>query len=352
MIEDELKAAFARHENLAPPTAPVRAAIDTAVRRRRRHRTGAAAAAGVLALAAMVGIPLTLTGAVPPPAVIGQLLPLPVTADRDSVTLLVLGVDAVDGSHRADTVMVVHLPSEGDTGYVLSLPPDLLVEVPDRGRARLSEAFYFGSHRAGAAPDLAAGSDLTAATVTAATGLPIDATVTLRYAGVRRITDALGGVDLCLDRPVTSRHTGRTFPASCQTVDGRAAVDLLRQRYGLPNGTYDRDAVGRRYVQAVLDRTRSLDVLANPVRVNEVVTAAGTGVSVRGELSPVDLTGLAAGVDELVAIDIGSTYRGEVVGGTTYERLDEERSGPVFAAIRDDDLADWVDRHPEAVTQR
>ena len=41
-----------------------------------------------------------------------------------------------------------------------------------------------------------------------------------------------------------------------------------------------------------------------------------------------------------------------MVDGATYERLDEERSVPVFAAIRDDDLDDWVAAHPEAVTQR
>jgi LCP family protein required for cell wall assembly len=300
----------------------------------------------------MVGVPLTVTGAVPPPAVIGQLLPLPLDTGREPTTLLVLGIDAVDGSHRADTVMVVHVPAEGGTGYVLSLPRDLLVEVPGQGRARLAESFYFGSRRAGAPPDLAAGTDLTTATVTATTGLDFDATVTLRYGAVRRLTDAVGGVEVCLDRPVTSRHTGREYPAACQRIDGTGAVDLLRQRYGLPNGTYDRDATGRRFAQALLDRVRDVDVLANPVRVDDLLDVAGSALSVRGDRSLADLTGLAAGVDHLASIDIGSTYRPEVVDGTGYERLDEQRSTPVFAAIRDDDLDEWAAAHPEAVTQR
>jgi LCP family protein required for cell wall assembly len=352
VIEDELKAAFARHEELTPPTGPVRAAIDTAARRRRRRRTGAVATAGVLALAAMVGVPLTLTGAVPPPSVIGQLLPLPAEPEREPVTLLVLGIDDVDGSHRADTVMVLHVPAEGGTGYVLTLPRDLRVEVPDRGRARLGDVFFYGSHRTGAQPDLAAGSDLTAETVRADVGLPVDATVTLRFGGLRRLTDALGGVQVCLDRPVSSRHTGRQFPAACQELDGVGALDLLRQRYGRPNGAYDRDATSRRFAQALLDRALSRDVLTDPARAADVLRAVGQGLSVRGDLSLADLTGVAATLDRLVAVDIGSSFRGEVVDGASYERLDDERSGPVFAAIRDDDLGEWVSAHPEAVTQR
>jgi LCP family protein required for cell wall assembly len=353
MIEEELKAAFARHENLAPTAAPTRRAIDRAVVRRRRRRLGAVAAAGALTLVAGIGAPLAAAGHVRPPDVIGQFLPRPADADRDGpVTLLVLGIDGENGSHRADTVMVVHLPADGDTAYLLSLPRDLLVEVPGVGRARLSEAFFFGSYRRGTAPDFAAGTDLTAATVVATTGLPVDGTITLRYGGLRRLTDAVGGVRICLDRPVTSRHTGREFPAACQRLDGSAALDLLRQRYGLPNGTYDRDANGRAFARALLDRAMSGDVLTNPVRMHDVLRAAGQGLTVRGGVSTVRLARLAGDVDELVSVDIGSTYRAEVVDGIGYERLDEERSAPVFAAIRDHELVDWVADHPEAVGQR
>lgn len=353
MIEEELRAAFARHEGLAPAAAPTRRAIDKAVVRRKRRRLGAVAAAGALTLFVGVGAPLAAAGHVRPPDVIGQFLPKPVGDDRDGpVTLLVLGIDGDNGSHRADTVMVLHVPADGGTAYVLSLPPDLRVEVPGMGRARLSEAFFFGSYRRGAAPDFAAGTDVTAATVTAATGLPIDGTITLRYGGLRRLTDAIGGVRVCLDRPVTSRHTGREFPAACQQLDGAAAVDLLRQRYGLPNGTYDRDANGRIFARALLERVAGGGVLTNPVRLHDLLRVAGQGLTVRGGVSAVRLAGLAGDVDELVSVDIGSTYRPETVGGIGYERLDEERSVPVFEAIRDDELPDFVADHPEVVGQR
>ena len=93
-------------------------------------------------------------------------------------------------------------------------------------------------------------------------------------------------------------------------------------------------------------------MLTNPVRMHDVLRAAGQGLTVRGGVSTVRLARLAGDVDELVSVDIGSTYRAEVVDGIGYERLDEERSAPVFAAIRDHELADWVADHPEAVGQR
>lgn len=348
MIEDQLRETFARHELLAPPAAPLRDAIDRVVVRRRRRRFANRVAGAALAVAAAVSAPFALSNAVDAPRIDTSILPGGAPAVTSPLTLLVLGVDEDGGhSYRADTVLVVHVPADSTTAYLVSLPRDLLVEIPDKGRARLSESFYFGSVRRGGSPDLAAGAALTARTVTAATGLPVDGTVTVKFEGLRAATDALGGVDLCLDRAVTSRHTGRVFPAGCQRLDGGAALDLLRQRYGLPYGAYDRDANGRSFVRGLLAKK---EVLADPVRLTRLARAVSSGVTVAGgDLTTAQLLGVATGIEAVTSLDIGSVYRGVEVAGVQYERLDEARSAPVFAAIREDRLAAWVAANPQAV---
>ncbi|GAA1848944.1 LCP family protein [Asanoa iriomotensis] len=347
MIEDQLRATFERHETLAPPTAPLREAIDrVVVRRRRKRRLTNRLASATLAVVAAVAMPFALRDAVDQPFTGETFLPGGATVADRPLTVAVLGVDNDGGrSYRADTVLLAHVPAGSHTAYLVSLSSDLLVEIPDRGRARLGESFYFGSERHGAGPDLAAGAKLTADTITATTGLRVDATVTVRYSGLRAVTDALGGVEICVERPVTSRHTGRVFPAGCQRLDGKGMVDLLRQRYGLPHGAYDRDANGRAFVRALIGTE-----IRDPVRLARVAQAASAGIDVAGAgISTPQLLSIAAGVDAVKSVDIGSNFRGVTIGRVSYQRLDPALSTPVFAAIKENRLTEWAEANPQSV---
>jgi LCP family protein required for cell wall assembly len=347
MIEEQLRETFERHETLAPPSAPLRAAIDRAVGRRRRQRRLAKRLGGAaLAIVTALSLPFAFRDGVRSPFVGETFLPGGAqTVDRP-LTVAVLGVDDDGGrSYRADTVLLAHVPAASHTAYLVSLPSDLLVEIPGRGRARLGETFYYGSERHGAAPDLAAGAKLTSGTITSATGLPVDATVTVRYSGLRAVTDALGGVEICVEREVPSRHSGRVFPAGCQRLDGRSMVDLLRQRYGLPHGAYDRDANGRAFVRGLLGSD-----VGDPVRLARAVQAASAGVDVAGvDISTPQLLRVAAGVDAVKSVDIGSNFRGTTIDRVSYQRLDPALSTPVFTAIKENRLAAWAEANPRVV---
>ncbi|SNT65004.1 cell envelope-related function transcriptional attenuator common domain-containing protein [Asanoa hainanensis] len=345
MIEEQLRDSFERHEILAPPSAPLRAAIDRAVVRRRRNRFGRRLAGAALAVVAALSAPFVLRDTARQPIVDIPLLPGSVAAVDRPLTVAVLGVDDDGGrSYRADTVLLVHVPAGAHTAYLVSLPRDLLVEIPDKGRARLGETFYFGSQRRGQEPDLAAGAALTAGTITATTGLSVDATVTVRYSGLREVTDALGGVEICIDRPVTSRRSDHVYPAGCQRLDGRSMLDLLRQRK-LPHGVYDRDANGRAFVRGLINSE-----VRDPVRLARVVHAAADGIAVAGVgITTPQLLRVATEIDTVSSIDIGSKFRGVVIDGVEYERLDPTLSKPVFDAIKENRLTGWVQANPQAV---
>ncbi|MCG5436701.1 LCP family protein [Micromonospora foliorum] len=347
MIEDDLRAAFVRHEPLTPSTGPLRAAIDrlAAVRRRRRQRFQAAGVTLALLGALGVGVPqLRPDRPAEGPSLSGR----PAGAQSGALNVLLLGVDGFgeEPSYRlADSVLLVHIPADRSRPYLISLPRDLEVSIPGRGTGKLNSAFYSGEPR----PDLDAGYDLTRRVVADLTGVRVDAGAVLTFAGLRRITDAVDGVEVCLPTEVRSWHTRRTFPAGCQRLDGAASVDLLRQRRYLPDGAFDRDRNAQRYVAALIRRAVAQDVLTNPVRLTALLSAGGKGLAVDDDGLP--LTRLVAVLPELKSVDpVGlSLPVGPPVDNASRLPLDP-KLGPAFlAALSEDRLAQWVAQHPEQV---
>lgn len=350
MIEDELRAVFARHEELTPPAAPVRQAIDRTVRRRRRRRLALRAAGAGLAVLVAVSAPPLVGNLVQLP-LHGAMAPASTVPDR-ALNFLVLGLDQWSNgkAHLADSVIIVHVPRDRSQAYLIAIPRDLAVNIPGHGRGKVTEAFFLGSYRESGSPDLAAGTELTARTIGGFTGLNFDGTAVVRYSGLRKLTDAVGGVRICLDRQVTSFHTGRVFPAGCQELDGRDSLDLLRQRRGLPEGAHDRDRNGQRFVKGLLAKIANQETLTDPAKVVALLGVVGEGLAVdTGDMAVPDLVKALYDVANADLVGIGWTFRGD--GSGQYEELDPVVSGSLFDAVRQDRLDEWVVAHPGQITR-
>ncbi|WP_326562028.1 LCP family protein [Micromonospora sp. NBC_01796] len=355
MIEEELRATFARHEELAPPVGPLRTAIDRIAARRRRRRLTVRTTGAALAVLAVVGIPVLGRGLVPAPAQVEQLAEAtspPAGADG-ALNFLLLGVEGQDQNNgRADSVLIVHVPRDRSRAYLVSIPRDLAADIPGHGVGKLSESFQLGSTRSGGGADLPGGARLTAQTVTGLTGLTFDGTGVLTFDGLRQLTDAVGGVELCLPAPVQSLHTRRIFPAGCQRLDGAAAIDLLRQRYALPVGAHDRDRNAQRFASALAEKMTSTDVLTNPVRVSKILQAVGDGlVTDIGKSSLASLLPTMVQVAGAEPVGIGWNFDNAPTDSSGSLSLDPAAGDDLFAALRGDTLPEWVKAHPDRVTR-
>ncbi|MEV0154210.1 LCP family protein [Micromonospora sp. NPDC050686] len=341
MTEDQLRAAFARHEPLTPPVGPVRAAIDRLVVRRRRRRRTAAAAGAVLALLGAVGL------AAP------QLRPVPTggtaagpAAPAAALNVLLLGVDVADGARapRADSVLIVHVPADRSRLYLISVPRDLPVAYPGGRIGKLNATFVAGG------TDLRAGYAATHRAVTDLTGVRMDAGAVLSYPVLRTLTDALDGVPVCLPQRVRSVHTGRVFPAGCQRLDGRASVDLLRQRYGMTWGGFDRDRNAQRYAAGLLHRVDERGVLTDPALLAALLRELNRGglVTQTGSATVPELLALAsaAASADPVAVSVPAVFSADSSGVAL-----DPAARSFFPALRDDRLADWTARNPKWVTE-
>lgn len=188
----------------------------------------------------------------------------------EEVNILLLGSDSgpQDGQpaepgptgRRSDAIMLVHIPSDREDIYVMSIMRDLWTAIPEYGQQKINAAFSFG------------GIPLTVQTVERLFDERIDHVVAVDFAGFKSLTDALGGVTVGV--PATFTTTGsepETFTQGEVTLDGESALRFVRERKAFSTGGFQRVVNQQIFVKAVLDQFLSSDTLANPARIQDVV---------------------------------------------------------------------------------
>lgn len=168
-------------------------------------------------------------------------MPLPVGSDG-RLTVLLLGSDqrAAKPGIRTDAMLVVSIEVASGRACAASLPRDLvLVPLPGGGtfKAKLNGLYEWAREH----PDQAPGGAFAylERTVGELLGLEVDAHVLIGFEGVRRTIDAIGGVDVVLERevrdPYYQRSGGRVgvvFPKGSNHLDGELALVFARTRKG------------------------------------------------------------------------------------------------------------------------
>ncbi|WP_433616061.1 LCP family protein [Dactylosporangium sp. CA-139114] len=286
--------------------------------------------------------------------------------------ILLAGLDARPGEDRAaaraDTVIIVHVTEPGDRAFLISLPRDTRVAIPGHGTDKLNAAFALG------------GFELLARTVQQLTGLVFDAGAIIDFAGVRKVVDAVGGVELCVDEETTSVHIGwdasgketppyRLIPPSfrpvriagvraqvyrvgCRHFAGWEALDYVRQRELIPDGDYGRQRHQQQLLRAIAEKVTSAGVVANPIALNRAITAVGDSLTFDGNGASVTdwiLRLRAIGPEDLTLLRTNAgRFHTERRDGRDYENLDPATSA-LFTAARDDRLAEFARLNPSWV---
>ncbi|MEU5724073.1 LCP family protein [Micromonospora sp. NPDC047738] len=299
---------------------------------------------------------------------------------KGPLNILLVGVDTRKPEDRplSDSIMVLHVPASLDRGYLFSLPRDLRVDIPAFAKAdysggtdRLNAAMSRGSVVPGRNPDPVQGFELLALTVQQVTGVKrFDAGAIIDFTGFRKIVDAMGGVDMYIERDVRSEHRqpdgsmrqlkpggGGYLGPQAEYKKGNAhlkgweALDYVRQRYpknGVPDADYGRQRHQQQFIKAMVSQAFSADVVTNPVKLDRVLRAAGESLIFNGRgNSVVDfalaLKGIRADSIEMIKlpganIGTGSAYKGE--------RL-LPAADDFFAAIGNEQVDAFMLEHPE-----
>jgi len=153
---------------------------------------------------------------------------------------------------RSDTIMVLHMPSNGGRPVLISLPRDSYVPIPGHGSDKINAAYAYGGPR------------LLAETVQNVTGLRIDHYMGIGFGGFVHVVDAIGGVRLCLKAPLVDPKAGLHLHKGCQTLDGAEALGFVRTRYTFATADLQRIQNQRVFLRSLLRKLTSAGVIANP----------------------------------------------------------------------------------------
>lgn len=191
------------------------------------------------------------------------------------VNILLLGSDARTGkgnakygnpeefdTARADTTILVHLPAGRQWVSMVSIPRDLVVDLPtnlktcgDKAsatRTRINEAFTIG------------GPACTVAAVEKVTGVPIDHVVSIDFTGFVKAIDHMGGLKVCLKTPVHDEDADLNLKAGTHTVDGKTALGLVRVRKAVSDGSDISRTARQQYIIRLLVNQTKETILKDP----------------------------------------------------------------------------------------
>ncbi|HEY2504240.1 MAG TPA: LCP family protein [Mycobacterium sp.] len=196
-----------------------------------------------------------------------------------------------DESTNTDTIILIRIPNNGKSATAISIPRDSYVAAPGLGKTKINgvygqtrEAKRTSLVKAGAsAQDAAAqgteaGRDALIKTVADLTGVTVDHYAEIGLLGFALITDALGGVDVCLKEPVFEPLSGADFPAGQQRLDGAEALSFVRQRHELPRGDLDRVVRQQVVMASLAHKIISSKTLSSPATLKRLEAAVQRSV--------------------------------------------------------------------------
>ncbi|MEU9180611.1 LCP family protein [Streptomyces sp. NPDC048550] len=192
------------------------------------------------------------------------------------------------GGYNANTLILLHVPGDGSRAKAFSVPRDDFVDVAGQGKDKIKKAY--GLAKAKEEERLSgqgvkdrrqleregreAGRKAQIETVRNFLGVPIDHFAELNLAGFYHLADALGGVPVCLKKPVQDKYSGADFPAGRQTLNGQQSLAFVRQRHGLDMGDLDRTKRQQAFLAGATQKLNSAGTFTDPVKLMKLIDAA------------------------------------------------------------------------------
>ncbi|GAA2044916.1 LCP family protein [Catenulispora yoronensis] len=242
-----------------------------------------------------------LHGAVVPPEQLasgGIIQPTPDAYGNLPVNILLIGTDTrlpgkdaslggfVDTSGRADVEMLVHVSSDRSNATIVSLPRDLMVPIPE---CVDNKGNHYGSQSVAMINSaLAAGPGCQVDTVELFTHVKIDHFMMVDFSGVVDLTNAVGGVNVCVTKAVHDPDSHLDLPAGTSEVKGTQALAFLRTREGFADGSdLYRTQAQHQYLGSLIRKMKDQSTLDDPIQATHLMDIASKSLTVDDPIASV-----------------------------------------------------------------
>ena len=207
-------------------------------------------------------------------------VPPDIGAIKGGVNMLLVGSDACEpefsaefgdrcsdpenAGERNDTNLLLHISDSPRRVTVITFPRDLMVPIPSCTDAQGNTTSEMSKQPINVTLETG-GLNCVVRTIHEVSGLDIQFAAKVTWGGVMKITDAIGGVDVCVANGMSDPDTGLELTAGTHTLQGYWALQFLRTRHGVGDGSdLGRGSNQQVYMSSLARKMVSAEVLGNP----------------------------------------------------------------------------------------
>lgn len=249
------------------------------------------------------------------------------------------------GKYRSDTLMVIHVPADRSTVYLVSIPRDSFVPIysadnqsshSEKINAAFSDHGPLGTMR----------------TVENLTGLTMNHLAIIDWDGFKDLSTAVGGVPVTIPKTFYDPKQKVTWEAGDHELQGKEALAYVRTRYGLVGGDFDRIKRQQNFMRSLMGKMLNSDVTSNPMKLNKLVKALTSNLTIDESWSTTSIAKLGLSLKGIDAEDV--VFVTAPVAGTetipiwgSIVRLDELKSAELFSALEAGTMDEYTEKYPD-----
>ncbi|MET9686198.1 LCP family protein [Streptomyces coeruleorubidus] len=221
-----------------------------------------------------------------------------------AINILLIGTDKRTGKGNesygdsgsvghADTTILLHVSKDRSNATALSIPRDLIVDVPDCPTTQEdgSQKIIPGTQQVRFNTSL--GQDgrtpsCTMRTVTELTGVKPDNFMVADFNAVKTLTSAVGGVEVCLGKDIDDPDSHLKLSKGTHTIEGEQALAFVRTRHAVGfGGDLSRIGLQQQFLSALMRKLKSNDTLTSPSKMLDLAEAGTKALTVDSQLDSI-----------------------------------------------------------------
>jgi len=238
--------------------------------------------------------------------------------NKDTLNILLLGIDAEEGEHgRSDAIMVLTIDSKNDQMQIVSIPRDTRTEIVGKGiQDKINHAYAFG------------GPEMSIDTIESFLDMELDYYVSMNMDGFESLVNELGTITVNSDREWSDNKYDFNFGKN--EMDGEKTMAYVRMRKEDPEGDVGRNKRQRQVVEGIINKGASV---ASVPKITNLVSILGDNMETNLDMDDMQKLLLNYQGARKDISEYQMTGEGTTIDGVYYLTVDESEIEKVHGMI-------------------